>query len=95
MYVGDIPCGKIEYETGKRVYSVDCDIVGRSVKIVNDYSYLTLCEVRVMGRDEPVIGMINSYFTAIFIVKIIINNVLPFSTCFYKLTGLLESLSIT
>eukprot|EP00116_Pleurobrachia_bachei_P000230 sb/3460492/ len=54
VYVGDELCGTIEYSGLKNTYTLDCGMVGSFVRIVNDNSYLTLCEVRVMGDPTPV-----------------------------------------
>merc|ERR1712003_408803 len=57
VYVGDILCGTIEYNPLKYSYELACGegLVGDSVKIVNDKTYLTLCEVKVYGDGTPVI----------------------------------------
>ena len=57
VFVGDILCGTVEYNRLKFSYELVCGegIVGDSVKIVNDHSSLTLCEVKVYGDDTPVV----------------------------------------
>ncbi|XP_063693608.1 uncharacterized protein LOC134825361 [Bolinopsis microptera] len=59
IYVGDVFCGTIKYDPLKFSYEVICKegqgIVGDTVKLVNDKTYLTLCEVRVWGPKEPVV----------------------------------------
>jgi len=54
VYVGDELCGEIEYSGITNTYSMKCGMVGNFVRIVNDNSYLTLCEVQVMGNPTPV-----------------------------------------
>jgi len=58
VFVGDILCGKVNYVAGQVVYKVVCEggIVGDSVKIKNTKTYLTLCEVKVMGKNEVALG---------------------------------------
>ena len=54
VYVGDILCGKVQYEVGKDIYEIACgDAVGRSVKIVQDIApyLLSLCEVQTFGKN--------------------------------------------
>ena len=52
VYVGDELCGTIEYRPLKYSYEVLCNggngFVGQTVKIVNDQTHLTLCEVKVI-----------------------------------------------
>ena len=52
VYVGDQLCGTIEYQPLKYSYEVLCNggngFVGQTVKIVNDHTHLTLCEVKVI-----------------------------------------------
>jgi len=46
-------CGTIAYEEGVSKISVECGMSGTAVKITNDNSYLTLCEVQVVVLSEP------------------------------------------
>jgi len=56
VFVGDDLCGAITYHAESSTYMVDCGgRVGTYIQIVNDNSYLTLCEVRVWGPEDPVI----------------------------------------
>ena len=56
VYVGDYLCGTIKYDPLKYGYYVMCDeghgVVGQKVKIVNDKTHLTLCEVKVLYLDN-------------------------------------------
>ena len=59
VYVEDVLCGTIKYDPLKFSYEVTCagnnGIIGSWVKLVNEKTYLTLCEVRVWGPAEPVV----------------------------------------
>ena len=53
VYVGDQLCGTITYNPIKYGYTVECGeeghgVVGQTVKIVNEKTFLTLCEVKVV-----------------------------------------------
>ena len=56
VYVGDQLCGTIEYHPLKYSYEVLCNggngFVGHTVKIVNDHTHLTLCEVKVIYSNN-------------------------------------------
>ena len=58
VFIGDMLCGTVKYIAGQVVYKVICEggIVGDSVQIKNSNNYLTLCEVKVMGKNEVVLG---------------------------------------
>jgi len=45
-------CGTIEYDESVSVYSIECGQWGSEVKITNDNSWLTLCEVEVIVMEE-------------------------------------------
>ena len=60
VYVGDVYCGEIHYKAGVIIYEVECgNTVGRSVKIVQNDQYLTLCEVEVKGAPSQVVPLAN------------------------------------
>ena len=42
-------CGDVNYD-GSSVFVIACNKYGDGVKITNDNSYLTLCEVEVLGK---------------------------------------------
>lgn len=46
-------CGTISYEAGVSVIPIECGMSGTGIKITNDNSYLTLCEVQVVALSEP------------------------------------------
>ena len=58
VYVGQVEgelelCGTVNYVAGKNVYKIVCGDAGLSgdvVKVTNADSYLTLCEVQVLGK---------------------------------------------
>ena len=53
VYAGVRYCGDVKYETGKSVYTVECDgAVAEFVQIELDNNYLTLCEVEVFGKPS-------------------------------------------
>ena len=49
-YVGNVLCGQVAYQAGKRVYEITCanGVVGNTVTIRGG-NVLTLCEVQVRG----------------------------------------------
>ena len=50
IYIGDIYCDVVNYTPGINSYTFNCNaIVGSRVRIVNDKTDLTLCEVAVYG----------------------------------------------
>ena len=54
VYVGDQFCGVVIYCASKSMYTLSCNgAVGQKVWIYGDYSYLTLCEVKVYGEPAP------------------------------------------
>ena len=50
-------CGDVNYD-GSSVFVIACNKYGDGVKITNDNSYLTLCEVEVLGKCVSLIGLI-------------------------------------
>ena len=50
VFVDDVLCGTVVYSAGQFVYPIKCSKVGSVVKITLGGSYLTLCEVEVLGK---------------------------------------------
>ena len=61
VYVGNVFCGEVKYQAGQVIHKVYCgDAVGRTVKVVQNDEYLTLCEVQVFGApssDTPLVNI--------------------------------------
>ncbi|KAL5254989.1 hypothetical protein ACHWQZ_G014437 [Mnemiopsis leidyi] len=57
VYAGDVYCGTVKYTAGQTNFKVECEgLVADHVLIRQPYTYLTLCEVQVFGKestDEP------------------------------------------
>ena len=46
-------CGQVEYEIGKNVYEIECDLaVADHIRIEISSMVLTLCEVEVYGKNN-------------------------------------------
>ena len=48
----EVECGQVDYETGKNVYEIECDLaVADQIRIELSSMVLTLCEVEVYGKN--------------------------------------------
>ena len=60
VYAGAVYCGDIKVEEGKQVYEVSCrGAVAGSIRIVQPYDYLTICEVEAFGIPTDEIALEN------------------------------------
>jgi len=60
VYAGDVLCGSVSVTVGNPRVEVSCGgVVANSIKIVQPYQYLTLCEVQVFGVPSDAVPLQN------------------------------------